>query len=173
MRVFANMPDIERRRLFASVSSLISNQKREEKSRVYPPYCSDESLFLKLCPECIDKPCAKACEEEIIFIDENGVPTLNFAERGCTFCDACIDACKNDVLNDKSLNSIKATVEINVLKCIAWHQVMCSSCKEPCLEDAITFLGLFRPEIDNGKCTSCGWCLSVCPADAIEVIPNI
>lgn len=170
MKVSAKMPDLKRRRLFASVSSLIDH-KRESSNIIYPPYNRDRSLFLRLCPECIDKPCVKACEEEIIFIDENGVPNLNFAERGCTFCDACADACNYDVLNDKTLTSINANVEINVLKCIAWQQVMCSSCKEPCLEDAIVFLGLFRPEIDQQKCTACGWCLSVCPSDAIEVTP--
>jgi len=165
MRVFAKMPDLKRRRLFASVSSKLDNH-------IYPPYCPDKSLFFRLCPECIDKPCIKACEEEIISINENGIPTLNFAKRGCTFCDACADVCKYDVLNDKTLTKINATFEINVIKCIAWHQVMCSSCKEPCLEDAIAFLGLFRPEIDMQKCTACGWCISVCPCDAIEVTPT-
>jgi len=163
------MPDIERRRLFASVSSLLDNNKKEVTNTIYPPYCSDTSLFPRLCPQCLDKPCAKACEEEIIFIDENSIPTLNFAKRGCTFCDACADACTYDVLNDKTLTSIKADVEIDLLKCVAWHQTMCSSCKEPCLEDAIVFLGLFRPEIDSNKCTACGWCLSVCPTEAIKI----
>lgn len=163
------MPDIERRRLFASVTSVLNNKQREVKNSIYPPYCSDTSLFPRLCPECIDKSCVKACEEEIIFIDENGIPALEFREHGCTFCDACVDVCEPGVLEDKTLTYINATVEINVLKCIAWHQVMCSSCKEPCLEDAITFLGIFRPEVDMDKCTACGWCLSVCPTDAIEI----
>jgi len=156
------MPDIKRRRLFAPV-------KTETKNHIYPPYCSDRSLFHKLCPQCSDKPCVKACEEEIISIDENGIPALNFAKRGCTFCDACADACELNVLSDKRLTSINATVEIDLLKCVAWHQTMCSSCKEPCLEDAIVFLGLFRPEIDSNKCTACGWCLSVCPTEAIKI----
>ena len=169
--MFANMADIERRRLFASVSSVI-NKKREEKSSIYPPYCSDESLFLRFCPECSDKSCVKACEEEIIYIDKSGIPVLDFSEKGCTFCSACAESCENSVFNDKSASKINAVFEINVLKCVAWQNVMCSSCKDPCLEDAITFLGLFRPEIDMQKCTACGWCISVCPADAIEVTPK-
>ena len=163
------MVNSERRRFFTSVLTLSSNKKSQDKKRVYPPYCSDESLILNLCPDCQDKPCANACEEEIIFIDENGVPTLNFKERGCTFCEACANACEKTVLDDKTLTSINANVEIDILKCMAWHQVMCSSCKEPCLEDAIKFLGLFRPEIDSKKCTACGWCISVCPTDAINI----
>ena len=46
---------------------------------------------------------------------------------------------------------------------------MCFSCKDPCLDDAIQFLGMFRPEIDENLCTSCGFCLKVCPTDAITL----
>ena len=40
---------------------------------------------------------------------------------------------------------------------------MCFSCKDPCLDNAIDFKAMFMPEI-NDKCTSCGFCLSRCPA---------
>jgi len=166
------MIDEERRGLFASLSSAFKNEKTQKKAVIRPPYQSDLSLFYKLCPECTGKQCVEACEEEIIVIDEAGTPTLNFSERGCTFCDACSDACDAGVLSDKTLNFVNATVEINVLKCIAWHQVMCSSCKEPCMEDAIAFIGLFRPKIGMDRCTACGWCIPVCPADAIEIVPG-
>jgi ferredoxin-type protein NapF len=166
------MIDEERRRLFASLSSAIKNEKAESKAVIRPPYNVDPSLFHKVCPECTDKSCAKMCEEEIILIDEAGTPTLNFSQKGCTFCDACADTCDAGVLSDKTVNFIDATVEINVLKCIAWHHVMCSSCKEPCMDEAIVFIGLFRPEIDMEKCTACGWCIPVCPADAIEIVPG-
>lgn len=46
---------------------------------------------------------------------------------------------------------------------------MCFSCKDPCLDDAIEFLGMFRPEIVTDKCTSCGFCLRACPTSAIEI----
>ena len=164
------MIDQERRGLFASLSSaVLRKEKKTDEIVIRPPYSSDLSLFHRLCPDCTDKACAKACEEEIIHIDEEGTPNIDFAKRGCTFCEACADACNMGVLSDKTIDFIDAKVEINVLKCVAWHRVMCSSCKDPCPEDAITFLGLFRPEIDMEKCTACGWCLSVCPAGAIEI----
>jgi ferredoxin-type protein NapF len=166
------MIDEERRGLFASLSSALKQEKPEQKPVIRPPYNNDPSLFHRICPDCIEKQCSKVCEEEIIVIDESGSPTLNFSRKGCTFCDACADACDAGVLSDKTVHFVDATVEINVLKCIAWHQVMCSSCKEPCLDDAIAFIGLFRPEIDMTRCTACGWCIPVCPADAIEIVPG-
>ncbi|WP_353663107.1 ferredoxin-type protein NapF [Hydrogenimonas sp. SS33] len=166
------MIDEERRGLFTSLSSAAKGRTEERKKPLRPPYCGDPSLFQSLCPGCETKACAGACEEEIILIDEKGIPFLDFSRRGCTFCDACADVCEADVLSDKSLNFIDTNVEIDILKCLAWQQVMCNSCKDPCLEHAITFLGLFRPEIDMNRCTGCGWCNTVCPADAISFVPK-
>jgi len=50
---------------------------------------------------------------------------------------------------------------------------MCFSCKDPCMVDAIKFLGLFRAEIDNDICNGCGFCLSVCPTNAISFNTNL
>jgi len=166
------MIDEERRGLFASLSSALRSDKPSDNRPLRPPYNRDPSLFHRVCPDCAEKKCAKVCEEEIILIDEAGTPVLDFSQKGCTFCDACADACDAGVLSDKTVNFIDATVTIDVLKCVAWHQVMCSSCKEPCLDDAIAFIGLFRPEIDTARCTACGWCIPVCPADAIEIVPG-
>ncbi|WP_457597124.1 ferredoxin-type protein NapF [Hydrogenimonas sp.] len=162
------MVDPKRRELFTSLSSAVAG-KAEGPAPIRPPYAPDPALFQTLCVACESKPCVKACEEEIIVIGTDGTPRLDFSRRGCTFCEACADACEPGVLRDKTLNFIDAKVEIDVLKCVAWHQVMCSSCKEPCLEDAIAFLGLFRPEIVADRCTACGFCLAVCPTDAINI----
>ncbi|WP_456486120.1 ferredoxin-type protein NapF [Hydrogenimonas sp.] len=163
------MIDRKRRSLFAPLGALLGEQEATEIDSVAirPPYNTDTSLFHMLCPSCEAKSCVKACEEEIISVDPSGIPTLDFSTRGCTFCGACADACTPGVLSDKTINCIQAKVEIDILKCIAWHGVLCSSCKDPCQDDAIAFLGLFRPEIEDAKCTACGWCAHVCPADAI------
>ncbi len=164
------MIDRGRRKLFTALSSTVKKGEGAA-SVVRPPYARDVSLFQTLCPQCESKACASACEEEIIVIGEDGTPTLDFSKRGCTFCDRCAEVCEAGVLDDVTKSHVEAKIEIDVLKCVAWHQVMCSSCKEPCLEDAIVFLGLFRPQVDMNKCTACGWCLSVCPTNAIAVIP--
>ncbi len=164
------MVDEGRRGIFASLSSAIKGEKRDRKIPVRPPYNDDPDLFHRLCPECEEKPCARVCEEEIILIEDDGTPSLTFEKKGCTFCDACLEACEPGVLSDKRLHYVNAEVEIDVLKCMAWHQSICSSCKDPCLDDAIRFLGLFRPEISQESCTACGWCIPVCPTDAITIV---
>ncbi|BBG65233.1 ferredoxin-type protein NapF [Hydrogenimonas sp.] len=163
------MVDEGRRGIFASLSSALKGEKREKRAPIRPPYNSDPDLFHRLCPDCIDKQCAKVCEEEIITIGSDGTPELSFSSRGCTFCDDCMKGCEAGVLSDAGVNFIKAEVDIDVLKCMAWHHTICSSCKDPCLEDAIAFLGLFRPEIDPKRCTGCGWCIPVCPSGAINI----
>ncbi len=45
---------------------------------------------------------------------------------------------------------------------------MCFSCKDPCLSNAIEFLGMFRPSIKADLCTGCGFCVSVCPTQAVH-----
>ncbi len=164
------MVDEGRRGILTSLSSALKGEKKEKRETpIRPPYNDDPDLFFRLCPECEEKSCAGVCEEDIIEIREDGTPGLIFQKNGCTFCDACLEACKEEVLSDKTLNFIQASVEIDILKCMAWHGTICSSCKDPCLEDAIKFLGLFRPEIESKRCTACGWCIPVCPAGAIKI----
>jgi ferredoxin-type protein NapF len=65
---------------------------------------------------------------------------------------------------------IKASISISETTCLSWHGVMCFSCKDPCLEDAIDFKAMFMPSIDQDKCTACGFCISRCPSDAINIL---
>ena len=154
-----------RRDIFTAFSS---SRGEVVEAKVRLPYCDDLSLFQKHCTTCEDKPCVDVCEQEIIKIDEQGIPYLVFVDKGCTFCDDCIKPCPEDFL-DADLPRIQGKIELNILKCLAWNQVMCFSCKDPCIDDAINFLGLFRPEIDLEKCTNCGYCIGVCPVDAITI----
>jgi len=146
-------------------------KKEDKKIQVLrPPYYNSEDDF-KNCIECETKDCKIACDEDvaIIQIQEDGTPTLNFAFNGCTFCDDCASACKDDVLQIDNKKNINAIFSIDIIKCMSWHNTMCFSCKDPCLDNAIEFLGMFRPEIKTDICTGCGFCLKVCPADAIEL----
>ena len=156
---------MKRRELF---SSLFSN-KEKENAVVRPPYFNNENSFYKECPECTEIPCVTFCEENIIIISSDKTPVLNFKEGGCTYCDECAEACPSDVLELEYKKKIDAVVEIDVLKCMSWSQTMCFSCKDPCLDDAIEFLGMFRPSINDSKCTSCGFCINVCPTEAIKI----
>jgi ferredoxin-type protein NapF len=138
------------------------------KPQIYPPYYNQKSDFEK-CLECENKPCIEACSENILFI-ENNKPSINFAKRGCTFCDECAIVCELDVLTiDNKKEKLNCELIINPKKCMAWNQTVCFSCQDVCLERAIDFYGMFNPIINEEKCTSCGFCVGVCPSDAIEV----
>lgn len=102
-------------------------------------------------------------------MDENKTPVLDFSKGGCTYCDECAKGCPSDVLNVEDKDLIEATFEIEMLQCLSWNNTMCFSCKDPCLDDAIEFLGIFRPTINEEKCVSCGFCVNVCPTGAIKI----
>ncbi|MDD0847279.1 hypothetical protein PTQ35_00435 [Campylobacter sp. 46490-21] len=59
-------------------------------------------------------------------------------------------------------------LQINTATCLAWNDVVCSSCADVCHARAIEFLGLFRPVI-NEKCDNCNECISSCFKGAINV----
>lgn len=156
-----------KRRDFFSSFSLSSNEEQEKENLVRPPYYKDENYFSKQCISC-DGICVDACEENIIFISKNKTPYLDFYNGGCTYCDECANICHKNVLNLEFKKKISSSITLDITKCLSWNDVMCFSCKDPCLDDAIKFLTIFKPEIlDN--CTLCGFCISKCPSSAISI----
>ena len=159
-----------RRDFFKSFVEPLKQTKEDTPLLVRPPYGSNESLFQNKCPDCESKACVTSCEEKIIFIEKDGTPSLDFSKSGCTFCDDCAKACHDDVLsleNTETSEKVNAKFMISIDACVAHHGVICYSCKEPCLDDAILFNGMFNPVIDDDKCTGCGFCISRCPTVAI------
>jgi len=155
------MIDKSKRTLFRRISSPF-------KSFIFPPYYEKKENFLK-CIECKTKDCLVACDEKIIHIEEEK-PIIKFGINGCTFCDECAAACKKNVLNIKyKKEKLNCEMIINPSKCIAWNQTICFSCQEACEEYAIIYKGMFNPVIDLEKCTGCGFCVGVCPTNAIEI----
>ncbi len=149
----------------------IADEKNEASLR--PPYAKCEEEFISLCVKCGDKSCASVCEEKIIVIRADGTPILNFNKSGCTFCQECAKKCDLGVLsleNTLTSQNINAKFVISTKDCVAHNGVVCFSCKEPCIDDAILFNGLFNPVIDTKLCTACGFCLSRCPSKAIDYV---
>jgi len=162
----------DRRAFFKSFTKpLLQNQEEKTPLLVRPPYGKDESTFQSECPSCPNKACVTSCDEKIIVILEDGTPTLDFAKNGCTFCDACANVCDANVLsleNDVTSERINAMFRINFEGCVAHQGVICNACKEPCIDDAILFNGMFNPVIDEDRCTGCGFCMARCPTQAIS-----
>lgn len=157
-----------RRELFSSLASSFKREKTQESFLIRPPYFGNNSAFDTECQKC-DGRCATLCQEQIIFIHADKTPFLDFLKSGCTYCDACAIACEFGVLEVANKKMIHADVSINQATCLSWSGVMCFSCKDPCLEDAIEFRAMFMPLIDQTKCTACGFCMSRCPTYAIDI----
>ncbi len=160
------------RRDFLNVFRKPLNQNKEDLVLVLrPPYGLDEFLFQNECITCESKACIASCDEEILFIREDGTPSLSFSKSGCTFCEECAKVCEPNVLNLKNIHTseqLNATFFISTEGCLAHNGVICFSCKEPCIDDAILFNGLFNPVIDMDRCTGCGFCVARCPTLAID-----
>ena len=160
------MAEKSRREAFSSLASRF--KKSDRPLHVRPPYNEDSTIFNTLCIECEGTPCIDICEEDIIKLDGDKIPFLSFEKSGCTFCEECAKACPSEVLILNQKHIINAKFSIDVNSCLAWNSVMCSSCKDACFEDAISFLGVFRPTIDMDICTGCGFCYGVCPPYAVK-----
>ncbi len=158
---------MQRREIFTSVANTFNKEEKREILR--PPYFKNDSDFTNVCIRCQTKDCAKICEEQIIIIQDDATPILNLANSGCTYCDECASACTYDVLKLENKQNINAIFTIDTIKCMSHNNVMCFSCKDPCLDNAIIFDGIFKPVIDENLCTSCGFCVGVCPSDAISI----
>ncbi|MBX0312100.1 MAG: ferredoxin-type protein NapF [Sulfurihydrogenibium sp.] len=165
--LFSAIPSLLKENLDSRDSHLDIKEKEEAKdfNLIRPPYISEESDF-SLCKDC-EGYCISKCEEKILQRYEDGSVYVVFNSSGCTFCGECYKACNKGVLIDKDNRKISAKVQIITERCLAWNKTMCFSCKDPCLDDAIKFEGLFKPKIITDKCSGCGFCIITCPVNAI------
>lgn len=147
---------------------ILKNQ--EEKTVIRPPYFDYSKA--DICKNC-EGYCIEACEEKIIFKEENGIPFIKFEKSGCTFCQKCSENCPYNVINMEKYPDEKLNVKIFIDKsrCFAWEKIICNSCSDICIYSAVEFKGLFNPEILDHKCTGCGFCVVKCPATAIKIKP--
>ena len=156
----------ERRDFFKSFTKVFKEDEKKE-IIIRPPYYDDKDFFYKECINC-DGICSTFCEENIIKIADDKIPYIDFSQGGCTYCDQCAINCPSDVLKVEYKKNIEVKIQIDMLECLSWNSTMCFSCKDPCLDNAIDFLGLFKPTISDA-CTSCGFCISYCPTNAITI----
>ncbi len=146
---------------------------------IRPPWAIEDVKFLAACNRCND--CISACPEDIISQGDGGYPEINFKHGECTFCTKCVESCKTGVLQqpddleNKDENAWQLEVSINK-KCLSLNAVVCRACGENCGLEAIQFQlkkgGISEPHVSLDNCNGCGACVSVCPVDAVVIIPQ-
>ena len=133
------------------------------------PLGAVDGSFKKLCKDC--DTCRNACPEQVISMDADGRPILNFAETHCTFCGTCAEVCPTGALVHREATSFnwRACIEDT---CWSMNGVSCRMCQDTCPESAIRFQlmvgGRAEPAINVDACTGCGACSTVCPAASVS-----
>lgn len=132
------------------------------------PYAT--SALSEICIHCKDQPCIAHCPENIITLNPDNLPTLDFSENGCVFCGKCVETCfehnGEHTGFQREREQTQVIMKISVNTCLAWNKSICYSCKDVCPKE-IKYLGMFYPEIIS--CNGCGLCLSRCPNGAIKI----
>ena len=147
-----------------------------------PPGAAPEAEFLALCTSCND--CISACPKQAIRKagDEfgkvlAGKPMILPEINPCWLCQdlPCISACETGALQplDSREEVRMGIASVDLGSCYAAQGSICESCREACpvRPKAITLAYGSAPEVDVGRCTGCGVCSYLCPADAIAISP--
>jgi len=141
---------------------------------VRPPW-SDERHLAATCDSCAD--CVPACEEQLISLDDGGLPALSFNSEGCSLCGDCLSACPAGAIG--SLRESQAApfphrLDVST-RCLSLKGIACRLCEDACEAQAIRFRlmtgGRALPMVSAEGCTGCGTCLAVCPERAFDLIP--
>lgn len=137
-----------------------------------PPWTVNENHFTSICNRCNE--CIANCPAQIIEEGRGNFPVINFSSGECDFCGVCVDLCIPGALkkiDGKPAWSIIASIDAE--KCLAYINVECRSCYDPCESRAIymtnTIGGIAIPALNTDNCTGCGACFSVCPTQAINI----
>ena len=139
---------------------------------IRPPWALAESTFIRLCESCND--CVDKCPTRIINTGRGNLPVVDFKSGECLFCGECVDACQHGAL--KKIEGQKpwnVTASINSKTCLAYSNVECRSCYDPCESRAIKITprigGISIPVLNIADCTGCGACFAVCPVQAVNM----
>ena len=135
-----------------------------------PPWAIAEPAFIAACTRC--DVCVEVCPAHIVVRGDGGFPEVDFSRGECTFCRACLDACKPLALSSVLERPWFVQPEIGAA-CLAQGNVVCRTCGDACEARAIRFhprLGAASiPEVEVEICSGCGACVSTCPAQAVKM----
>jgi len=146
---------------------LLRGRTEPPRQRICPPGVTLSDLTA--CSGC--GKCVEQCPTKIISMVDR-LPALDFSKGECTFCSQCAAACPEPVFKVEPAAHFDHAMVIGD-DCLAFQKVDCQACRDACPTQAIRFRprlgGPFIPELNETRCTGCGACVSVCPANVIEI----
>lgn len=148
-------------------------KKKIQRSGLIPPGLQ-QTVSNDNCTNCPGY-CKNNCPQNIIKRhpenhDLTGQPFLDFSIEGCTFCAECNDACPSLTHDNNHLLQQKiGKAELNHDSCYAWNGIICMSCINSCPHKLFNVDSRRKPSIAQESCTGCGFCITSCPATAINI----
>jgi ferredoxin-type protein NapG len=141
-----------------------------------PPGAANEPAFLEKCTRCTD--CLEACPYESIrrlapeWGEAAGTPAIIAHESPCYLCKdlPCIAACTTEALKPLARQDVRiGTAMIEIRRCYQAMGQPCDYCvlRCPLKGEAISWDNRGLPRINAARCTGCGVCVYLCPAEAI------
>ncbi|SDQ26820.1 ferredoxin-type protein NapF [Pseudoxanthomonas sp. CF385] len=133
-----------------------------------PPWAKPEPEFLAACTRC--DACVRACPEQVLLRDADGLPRFDARAGECTFCGDCAAACGSEAFEPVRDPPWMLIADV-AGTCLSAQGVVCASCREVCPASAIHVApGARGPaRVDSDACTGCGACVGTCPVDAIRL----
>lgn len=164
--------------------SLLRGRFKTSSTPIRPPWSQPEAEFIHRCDRC-DR-CVSICPTHIIKRGQGGFPMINFEQGECLFCGDCLSACHTGALVKQNIDIDDGVNEawdhrVSISDCCITNQgVVCRSCSDCCVDQAITFHptvgGISHPIVAVEQCNGCGACVGVCPTRAISMkrsVPNV
>lgn len=137
-----------------------------------PPGAEAGDAFQQLCNLC--GACAEACPVGAILLDP--LPRIDPNVQGCLLCRdlPCAAACTTAALAPVPREQVSMGLAVwDPASCVLPGGQECGLCQQACPVRGAVRIRQGRVEVMAGKCTGCGCCQTVCPAEpkAVTIEP--